>query len=84
MHLEGVPQPKDRPIKLSAYHWKKRRRELFDRASGRCERCRVVFYTLSDLHAHHMVKRSKHRDDSLANLLALCFKCHGMEHNQKW
>jgi len=58
--------------------WTKRKKELLARAGGRCEktfwisdmdrdRCR------SEAHdPHHIVPRSKGRDDRLSNLIALC------------
>lgn len=84
MHLEGVPQPKDRPVKLSAYHWKKLRQELFAKVNGRCQGCGRIFEVLGDMHAHHKMKRSEHRLDEISNLRALCFKCHELEHGRRW
>lgn len=64
--------------------WEARLVELLRRANGQCEwhgplaRCRKRAE-----HAHHMVKRSIRRDDSLRNLTALCRMHHKMLHPEK-
>ena len=48
---------------------------VFDRSAGACELCGRAL-TISTMHAHHRLPRSAARDDSPANLLALCSRCH--------
>lgn len=61
---------------LKGKDWKNRKLELWQRAGGRCERivdlvngvrCRSQ---VDD--PHHLVKRSRGRDDRLSNLQGLC------------
>lgn len=53
--------------------------ELLARCKGRCEGCGRRL-DLSTMHAHHRLPRSAGRDDSSANLLALCHRCHNWCH----
>lgn len=72
---------------LKGEDWKRRKLELWARCGGRCEkqspwkvwpwsgpameRC-----TADADDPHHVILRSKGRDDRLENLLALCRNCH--------
>jgi hypothetical protein len=71
--------------KLYKEDWIKRKEELFTLCGGRCQhvdpcpsfgtvdkRCAAWFRSLEEMDAHHVQKRSKQRDDRLANLKALC------------
>ena len=51
-----------------------RRALILARANGRCEVCGE--HAGARLEAHHVVKRSHARDDSVDNLIALCRDCH--------
>ena len=60
--------------KLYGKDWTCRKQELAARSGGRCEwinsdneRCRSA-----GRDPHHIIERSKHRDDRLTNLLAVC------------
>lgn len=75
--------------------WTKRKQELWNRAGGRCEkrvfrahglehfeRCRSEGH-----HPHHIIHRSKQRNDDLKNLVLLCSLHHSLEHkarNPRW
>ena len=66
--------------KLVGRDWKKRKQELAKRSGGRCEwvnsdneRCRSA-----GRDPHHIIERSKHRDDRLNNLIFLC----GLHHSR--
>ena len=77
---------------LGALDWKKRKLELHHRSQGQCERLAV----LKREHApgcsrlgeepHHIVRRSKLRDDRLSNLCNLSHACHRAEDGRetKW
>src|SRR5690348_6406134 len=73
---------------LSPYDWKKRKKELFERAKGRCEH-RHVFsgYLVRCRHEgtepDHIVPRSKSHDDRLSNLQLLCHTHHVKKHPEK-
>ena len=68
--------------------WKSRVAELDDRSGGRCEynpfpgdeemRC-----ARQAADPDHIVKRSKHRNDLLSNLQALCRYHHDLKHPEK-
>ncbi len=71
--------------------WKARKAELWARCQGRCEkivdrhpggmfalRCRS-----EAAHAHHIIKRSRQRNDSLTNLIAYCVLHHELAHPEK-
>lgn len=54
--------------------WEASKKLVRARSGGRCENpwCRKV----TRLDAHHIVKRSRGRDDSFANVVMLCRPCH--------
>lgn len=72
---------------LHGYDWEFRKAELWERAGTQCEelidgplyiigeRCRS-----EGQHAHHLIKRSKGRDDRLKNLILLCAPHHRARH----
>jgi 5-methylcytosine-specific restriction endonuclease McrA len=85
--------------KLAGKDWQLRKLELWNRAAHRCEKWIVTWPDVriglactirchhDGLHPHHVIHRSKERDDRLANLLLLCFECHAKEHekrNPRW
>jgi len=56
--------------------WKARKLDLWDRAKGKCEyfiRC-----TAEGTEPHHVIRRSKGRDDRLKNLVLLCHYHHAL------
>lgn len=71
--------------KLGGYDWKKRKGEVAKRSGGQCE------YINSDgvrcpsrgHDAHHVVPRSKGRDDRLENLAHLCRFHHDLVDKRK-
>jgi len=73
--------------------WSRRKQELWDRAQGRCEQFVPVNFgqvtireeqCRSEAHdPHHLIKRSKKRDDRLANLRALCRLHHDLLDSRK-
>lgn len=77
---------------LGTNDWRRRVAQLQLRAEGRCERLSV----LKREHAigcsgegeepHHIIRRSKKRDDRLSNLAALSHACHLAEDGRevKW
>lgn len=65
--------------RLVGKDWVKRKKEVWVRGGGRCER--IVSFTAamepvrckSQMHdPHHIVERSKGRDDRIENLIGLC------------
>lgn len=76
--------PDGRQIDLTEAAWQRRRKEVFERERGLCERC----MTLAPLHntdqafaghAHHINGR-KDGDDRAEGLEWLCGRCHAREH----
>lgn len=76
--------PDGRQICLTESGWQKRRKEVFERENGLCEKC-LTFAPLHDTdlafagHAHHMNGR-KRGDDRAEVLEWLCGRCHAVEH----
>lgn len=70
--------------KLTGYQWTKRVRELKARAEGWCEATVIIehprHYIGDEGDTHHIVKRSKSRDDRLQNLLWVCRAAHNEIH----
>lgn len=66
---------------LAGADWQARKLELWVRCKGRCEQ-KIGSGLLSCLHEaddpHHIIPRSKGRDDRLANLQALCRYHHNL------
>lgn len=70
--------------------WKQRVAELLARCGGRCEKIVAVNYENEQIRCrnevadpHHIVKRSKYRDDRLSNLQALCRMHHELLDKRK-
>lgn len=79
---------------LAGKDWTKRKKEVWERGHGRCEQ-RVQLDRLkpgdglcrSEMHdPHHVVKRSRKRDDRLSNLIGLCRLHHELldERKPRW
>jgi hypothetical protein len=71
--------------KLVGSDWKRRKEELWARCEGRCERVVGIDDAQQPVRCkaeaddpHHIVPRSKGRNDSLSNLEALCRRHHEM------
>lgn len=75
--------------RLVGKDWKKRKQELLRRSRGRCERWDVLgkshdaFCNGEGGEPHHVVSRSKRRDDRLFNLANLSHACHSAEDPRK-
>lgn len=54
---------------------KKVRQAVIDRSGGICDLC-GCHYTVATQHVHHRKLRSRGGDDSMANLVAVCWSCH--------
>jgi hypothetical protein len=76
--------PDGRQKCLTEAGWQKRRKEVFERERGLCERC-MAFAPLHNTdrafagHAHHREGR-KRGDDREMMLEWLCGRCHAVEH----
>ena len=71
---------------LGRQDWENRKKELAARSGGRCENHFGPFRVRCSSEAtdpHHIVKRSKKRDDRLENLLHVCRACHRLSDNRK-
>ena len=64
-------------LKLSIEDYRLLRQRVLERDGWRCQNCG----SSSDLHVHHLAKRSKLGDDALDNLITLCAKCHQTVHS---
>jgi ATP-dependent DNA helicase RecQ len=63
-------------LKLSVAEYNLLRNQTLERDRWRCQDCG----SSSDLHVHHLKKRSKLGDDALENLITLCAGCHRRRH----
>lgn len=72
------PRPKRRPVpkrgRADQAGYTELRRVVFDRASGRCERCGTP--VVDGHECHHRKLRSQGGRDEVANLACLCPGCH--------
>lgn len=57
--------------------WDERRKTVYDRDKGRCQRCGVLI-PLSKCNIHHKVRRASGGGHSTDNLITLCRDCHGL------
>ena len=79
----------DKSEVLFGRDWTARKRELHERSNGKCERAIVLRKPHAALcsgraeEPHHVVPRSKGRDDRLANLVGLSHACHFAEDPRK-
>jgi hypothetical protein len=84
---------KDGREQLAGYDWNQRKKELRDRSKGRCEMhvkagSQESGITIARCQAaaddpHHIIPRSKGRDDRLSNLMALCRYHHNLLDERK-
>ncbi|WP_458211024.1 HNH endonuclease [Haladaptatus sp. NG-SE-30] len=66
--------------------WDVRRRHAYERDEWRCSNCGRLGgqYGDRELHAHHIVPKSKGGSDKMSNLKTLCKECHNaIHHNGK-
>ena len=64
-------------LKLSSEEYNLLRKKVLDRDGWRCQVCG----SSTDLHVHHLVRRSRLGDDAFDNLITLCATCHLREHH---
>jgi 5-methylcytosine-specific restriction endonuclease McrA len=81
---------KDGRERLVGLDWKMRVDELRERSGGRCEALDTISAKVGELRCwqeavdpHHIIPRSKGRDDRLSNLQALCRYHHDLLDNRK-
>jgi hypothetical protein len=73
---------KDGRERLVGLDWEARKRELWARSGGRCEmsamlgRMHVAGCSGLSEEPHHVIARSKQRDDRMSNLAGLSHFCH--------
>lgn len=69
--------PLDSRTRLQRNGWRKIRLRIIERDGRRCTRCGAA--PTKGLSVHHKVRWEDSRDDSDANLVTLCRKCHRLE-----
>ena len=77
--LKGTMQQlrQKRPrLKLSVEEYSLLRHRVLERDAWRCQDCG----SFTDLHVHHLAKRSSLGGDALDNLITLCAACHMKRH----
>jgi len=61
--------------------WDKRRKKVYRRDRYECQNCgRGGESNNIELHAHHIVPKSKGGTHKMSNLISLCKKCHDAVH----
>lgn len=82
---------------LAGADWKARKRELWKRCQGECEKWTCQFVPILEgvevpgarkcrkeaVHPHHKIKKSVKHDDRLENLMGICEEHHRMMHPEK-
>ncbi|WP_211313653.1 HNH endonuclease [Halarchaeum salinum] len=65
--------------------WNRRRKKVYQRAGYTCQNCgqRGGPKGNAELHAHHIVPKSKGGSHSLSNLKCLCKRCHNAIHGNR-
>ena len=63
-------------LKLGRKEYAALQRQVLERDGWRCQICGSA----QDLQVHHLKFRSKSGNDELANLIALCARCHRLQH----
>lgn len=58
---------------LQSEVWKEKRKQVLDRAKGRCENCGII---LLDPDVHHITYQRVGGNETLEDLAVLCFSCH--------
>ena len=64
--------------------WDSRRRKVYKRDDYTCQNCGVQGgpYGNIELHAHHVVPKSRGGTHEVSNLISLCIECHNAVHNK--
>jgi hypothetical protein len=76
--------PDGRQLCITESGWQRRRKEVYEREQGLCEKC-MAYAPLHNTdrafagHAHHIEGR-KRGDDRLHMLQWICGRCHAVEH----
>ena len=73
------PQPKSTPVRLNPERYPQLWTEVLLRDGWRCQTCGAG----TNLHVHHIQKRSQGGQDTNENLITLCAKCHRFQHGRK-
>jgi hypothetical protein len=60
--------------------WKEKRRQVLNRANGKCERCNSI---LLDPDVHHLTYDDVGGNEKLDDLMVLCFPCHRDADNER-
>src|SRR5437867_14199 len=63
-------------LKLGRKEYAALQRQVLERDGWRCQICGSA----QDLQVHHLKFRSKSGNDELPNLIALCARCHRLQH----
>ena len=81
-----TPNPKPKRLKLTPVEYRKLKKDACERAMGYCEYCKCTPAPLDNGavpagHPHHIKSRKSGGDDSLDNILWVCWVCHTNIHN---
>lgn len=74
----GRLRQKQPRLVLNQEEYDQLREQVLHRDGWKCQCCG----TASNLHVHHIVRRSRLGSDELGNLITLCALCHEREHNR--
>lgn len=82
-NLAVTERPSNRTNEEYPPNWDKLRRQAYQNDDYRCRNCRVGGgkHGEIELHAHHIVPRSKRGNDTIDNLATLCSSCHNLVHD---
>ena len=69
-------RPKTPRVRLVPRAYQDLCREVLERDHWRCQKCGAM----TNLQIHHLKFRSRFGDDSEANLITLCIRCHSTFH----
>jgi len=67
------PCPKTTRVELKGAAWKNQKEKVWCRDNFDCQLCG---YSVAVPEAHHTIFKSQGGDDSMENLITLCFDCH--------
>lgn len=70
-------------VRMSAWEWRERRKECYERDNWTCCDCGVHCSSQgkNKIQAHHVIPRRHGGSDELGNLVTLCISCH---HKREW
>jgi len=69
---------KKQKVKLKGKAWDNQKQKVYDRDNHTCQLCGRDVVVCE---CHHAIFRSQGGDDSMENLITLCFSCHHAIHN---